>query len=76
MTTLVQIPKDFKSEFKVDSQGEITASIRGTARLADTETSSLTRAFKSGVAQKPSSLAKYLIEYGFECVAQNSWIKS
>lgn len=76
MTTLIQIPEDFKSEFKVDIEGKITASIRGTARLADVKHSSLIAAFKSSGSQKRSSLAKYLIEYGFEGGAQNSWLDS
>jgi hypothetical protein len=74
MTTLVQIPEDFKSEFKVDIEGKITASIRGTARLADVKHSSLIAAFKSSGSPKPSSLAKYLIEYGFGGGVQNLWL--
>jgi hypothetical protein len=74
MTTLVQIPEDFKSEFKVDLKGEITASIRGTARLADIDESSIRKSFKLGAGQKPNSLAKYLIEYGFDGAYLDSWI--
>lgn len=74
MTQLVQIPEQFKKEFKVDRNGEIIASIRGTARLVDTEASSLTRSLKSSVAQNPRQLAVFLISVGFDGVAQNSWI--
>lgn len=76
MTELVQLPEQIRHEFRLDDKGEIIASVRGTARLAEKEASSLTRAFKSSVAQKPRQLAEYLMECGFSGVAQNSWIEN
>ena len=76
MTDLVQLPEQIRHEFKVDNKGEIIASVRGTARLAEKKHTSLTTAFKSSGSQKPSSLAQFLAEYGFNSGVQNSWIEN
>lgn len=74
MTQLVQIPEDFKQEFRVDAEGKITASIRGTARLADIDESSIRKSLKLTAGLKPSAIAKYLIDYGFEGAGLQAWI--
>lgn len=73
MSQIEQVAKQIKSEFRVDSEGKVTVSLRGAARLANIEQSSLSRAFDTD-AQKPSQLAQFLIEQGVEVDAQKRWL--
>lgn len=76
MTKLVQLPEQIRHEFRVNANGKIIASVRGTARLADVNETGIRRSFNSGADPKPSPLAKYLIEYGFEGADLNQWIEN
>ena len=75
MTDIERVTQQIKDEIRVDQQGRSFISIRGSARLADVADSSLRRAFE-GAAQKPSGLAEFLIQNGFEGAAQNEWRES
>lgn len=75
MSQIEQVIKQIKSEFRVDGEGRVTVSLRGAARLAGIEQSSLSRAFQPD-AQKPSQLAEFLINEGFEGDAQNAWLEN
>jgi|GEM_PF-4616988 len=60
------IPKEIRSEFRVEPDGKAFVSIRGAARIADVDHSTLVKSFKSGGGLKPSELAQMLIDEGFE----------
>jgi hypothetical protein len=64
MTDLNLVVKQIESELKFNETGIATVTIRGAARLADVEHSSLIRAFEGG-AKKASKLAESLIQSGF-----------
>jgi hypothetical protein len=64
MANLDLITEQIGAEISVNSDGVGTASIRGTARLADVAMQTLSRHFK-GDSKTPSKLAEILIRYGF-----------
>lgn len=66
-TILTQIQENIKSEIKIDSEGKAVVSIQGAARLAGIDVAALSRSFQS-VVKKPTKLARFLMEYGFEGV--------
>jgi hypothetical protein len=69
MADIEYIKHQIRTEIKVDElTGKGTASIRGTARLADVNDSTLVRAFK-GAAIKPGKLAEILIQQGFDVLS-------
>lgn len=73
MSQVEQTVKQIQTEFKVDENGKVTASIRGAARLADVDESSIRTALHSA-GQKPSKMAVFLIEQGIDSAELISWI--
>jgi len=65
MTNIVASIEDIKKEIKIDSQGRGYASIRGTARLAGVDESTLREHFSSA-GFSTSNLCKTLINHGFD----------
>jgi hypothetical protein len=72
MNSLALIINQVKSEIAVDTDGRGKASVRATARLLGIDEKSLRTAF-DGAEQKPSKLATFLINKGFEGAEQTSW---
>lgn len=72
MSQIEQIVKQIQAEFRIDEAGQAFVTIRGAARLADIDESSIRVALHSA-GQKPSQLAKFLIKEGFEAAEQTSW---
>ncbi len=70
--SLVEIIGQIEKEISVDANGHGKATMRAVARLVGVEPSTILRLFE-GVDQKPSEIAKTLIEQGFSCVALKSW---
>lgn len=75
LAIIEQVSEQIKKEIRVDEQGRGFISIRGAARLADVDHAVLVRAFQGG-DQKPSQLARFLIQNGFEGGAQKGWNQS
>lgn len=70
---IVRLPEEIKQEFRVDTNGQITVSIRGAARLADIDHKALSYAFNTGGEENLSQLAKFLIEQGFKAGEITQW---
>jgi hypothetical protein len=62
--SIVHISEDLKQEFAIDSQGKVTVSIRGAARLLEIDESSLRKNCRAG--QNASTLAELLTEHGVD----------
>lgn len=75
MTQIQQVVKQLESEFKLDSQGKAFVSIRGAARLADVDESSVRAALRSA-GQKPSKMAEFLIEQGLNAAELTEWTEA
>lgn len=73
MSQIEQVVKQIQSEFRIDGEGRITVSLRGAARLADIEQSSLSRAFDTD-AQRLSQLCQFLVEQGVQADAPKQWL--
>jgi hypothetical protein len=73
MSQIEQVVKQIQSEFRVNPNGQVFTSIRGAARLADIDESSIRTALHSA-GQKPSRLAEFLIQEGFEGAELISWV--
>lgn len=73
MSNVSKIIEQINSEFSVNSDGAAFISIRGAARLADVDATGLSRNLGSGVEQKPSAMAQFLIEQGFMPVDLSGW---
>jgi hypothetical protein len=72
MSDLERVINQIQKEIQIDDQGRGFISIWGAARLADVSYGTLSEALKSGVRQKPSSLAEFLDRQGFDYIRQNS----
>lgn len=70
---IVRLPEEIKQEFRVDSKGKITTSIRGAARLADVDERSIRKALKLGADLEASQLAEFLISQGINGADINNW---
>jgi hypothetical protein len=55
---------DFRKEFKVDNDGNVTSTIRGVARLCGIATPTLSKHFR-GVSISEGKMTKILVEHGF-----------
>ena len=72
-TNIVRLPEEIKQELQVDTNGQITVSVRGAARLADVDESSLRYALNIPAGTNLSQLSKFLTEQGFEGAGINQW---
>jgi hypothetical protein len=76
MSQIEQVIKQIKSEFRVDSEGKVTVSIRGAARLADVDDGGLSKSLKSTADQNPRPLAVFLMTEGFDAADLDNWAVS
>lgn len=72
MMTQIEVISQIKSEIQIDTEGKAFVSIRGAARLADVDEKSLRYSFQ-GAEQKPSQLAVFLMQQGFDPAEQTRW---
>jgi hypothetical protein len=63
--SMLTVIDQIKKELFIDSEGNVTCSIRGVARLADVATQALSRHFK-GVNKNGGKLIELLTSYGFD----------
>ena len=74
--TIVHISDDIKHEFKIDSNGKATVSIRGAERIIGVSDTALINNLKfKGANFSTSKMAKMLIEAGFEGANFSSFSK-
>ena len=71
---IVRLPEEIKQEFRIDSQGQVTTSIRGAARLADVDDRSIRKGLDLSADLDRPQLAMFLINNGFEGADLSNWI--
>ena len=74
MSQIDQVAQQIHSEFRLDFDGKAFISIRGTARLAGVDESSIRTALHSA-GEKLSRLTAFLIESGFDMRDKDDWIQ-
>lgn len=76
MTDLEKAIEQIEKEFKVNSDGTSTSSIRGAARLGDIDQSGLSKSLKTGEelnSENYSKLVKFLVIRGFQLEEIAKW---
>jgi hypothetical protein len=71
--SIEQIESELSKEVRCDDKGRGFFTVKGAARLADIDDSSLGKSLGTGAALQPSKMAKFLISKGFDGAALPKW---
>jgi hypothetical protein len=75
MSQIEQVVKQIQSEFRLDAEGKALVSIRGAARLASVDESSIRSSLHSA-GQKPSKMAEFLMRQALKGADLASWTEN